>query len=142
MNFALYTKIEACPFQFNRNPLSSPCEIREAQQSTHARPVLTRASRSKRIMGGTGVSDQLVEEVIATIRKHAGAATSADCEEITVATELTSLGLDSLDLADLLWDLEEANNVEIHMNIADAWSNLHTVGDLVESLRTLMAKVS
>ncbi|WP_420810258.1 phosphopantetheine-binding protein [Ensifer aridi] len=93
-------------------------------------------------MEGTGVSDQLVEEVIATIRKRAGAATSADCEEITVATELTSLGLDSLDLADLLWDLEEANNVEIHMNITDAWSNLHTVGDLVESLRTLMAKVS
>ncbi|MCZ4093216.1 phosphopantetheine-binding protein [Sinorhizobium psoraleae] len=90
------------------------------------------------------MSDQFNEEIITAIRKRAdlesGAATSADCEEITVATELTSLDLDSLDLADLLWDLEQAKNVEIDLDLSDAWSNLHTVGDIVEAVRPLLAK--
>ncbi|BCG83050.1 hypothetical protein MesoLj113b_65920 [Mesorhizobium sp. 113-3-3] len=35
--------------------------------------------------------------------------------EITTATELTSLGVDSLGLADLLWDVEQAYDIKIDM---------------------------
>ncbi|WP_105375158.1 acyl carrier protein [Neorhizobium huautlense] len=91
------------------------------------------------------MSDQLVSEVIATINNRALAergepTTAAPSAELTMATELTSLGLDSLAFADILWDLEQAYNIKIEMNTADAWSNLQTVGDVVLAVRSLLAK--
>ncbi|MGO8657741.1 acyl carrier protein, partial [Rhizobium ruizarguesonis] len=47
---------------------------------------------------------------------------------ITADSELTSLGIDSLALADVLWDLEQAYGIRIEMNTADAWSNLKNIG--------------
>ncbi|NRQ19155.1 acyl carrier protein [Ensifer sesbaniae] len=91
------------------------------------------------------MSDQLTREVIATINNRALAeqgesTTATPSAELTMATELTSLGLDSLAFADILWDLEQAYNIKIEMNTADAWSNLQTVGDVVVAVRSLLAK--
>ncbi|RWB10571.1 MAG: acyl carrier protein, partial [Mesorhizobium sp.] len=47
---------------------------------------------------------------------------------------------DSLGLADVLWDVEQAYGIKIDMNTADAWSNLKNVGDVVEAVRGLLAK--
>ncbi|WP_425350339.1 acyl carrier protein [Mesorhizobium temperatum] len=60
--------------------------------------------------------------------------------EITAATGLTSLGIDSLGLADVLWDLEQAYGIKIEMNTSEAWSDLQNVGDMVEAVRGLLAK--
>ena len=91
------------------------------------------------------MSDQLAREVIATINNRALAerdesTTATPSAELTMATEVTSLGLDSLAFADILWDLEQAHNIKIEMNTADAWSNLQTVGDVVVAVRSLLAK--
>ncbi|CDI12060.1 acyl carrier protein [Agrobacterium pusense] len=91
------------------------------------------------------MSDQLAKEVIATINNRALAergepTTATPSAEITLSTELSSLDLDSLALADILWDLEQANNIKIEMNTADAWSNLQTVGDVVMAVRSLLVK--
>ncbi|MQW86682.1 acyl carrier protein [Sinorhizobium saheli] len=91
------------------------------------------------------MSDQLTREIISTISNRAiserGEPTTATSSpEVTMSTELSSLGLDSLALADILWDLEQANNIKIEMNTADAWSNLQTVGDVVVAVRSLLAK--
>ncbi|PJR10267.1 acyl carrier protein [Sinorhizobium meliloti] len=91
------------------------------------------------------MSDQLAREVIATINNRALAergepTTATPSDELTMATELSSLGLDSLAFADILWDLEQAYNIKIEMNTADAWSNLQTVGDVVVAVRTLLTK--
>ena len=47
--------------------------------------------------------------------------------EIGPDTELTSLGIHSLELTEIIFDLEEAYGIEIEMNTVEAWSNLKTV---------------
>ncbi|MCG5487745.1 MAG: acyl carrier protein [Sinorhizobium meliloti] len=91
------------------------------------------------------MSDQLTGEVIATINNRAisergESATATPGAEMTMATELSSLGLDSLAFADILWDLEQSYDIKIEMNTAEAWSNLQTVGDVVVAVRSLLAK--
>ncbi|ARP67353.1 MULTISPECIES: acyl carrier protein [Mesorhizobium] len=93
------------------------------------------------------MSDQLITEVIEIIRKrieseNAEGTTAASVGEITTANEVTALGIDSLGLADVLWDLEQAYGIKIEMNSADAWSDLQTVGDMVEAIRGLLNKAA
>ncbi len=60
--------------------------------------------------------------------------------DLTAATELTALGVDSLGLADIIWDLEQAYGIRIEMNTAEAWSDLQNVGDIVGAIRGLLTK--
>ena len=80
--------------------------------------------------------DQLAEDVIQKIKAHA----DDEVGEITVATELSELGIHSLELTEIIFDLEEAYGIEIEMNTVDAWSNLKNVGDMVKAVRILIDK--
>ncbi|TIN09367.1 acyl carrier protein [Mesorhizobium sp.] len=82
------------------------------------------------------MADQLATDVIEKIKAHA----EPGGEEITTSTELTSLGIHSLELTEIIFDLEEQYGIEIEMNTVDAWSNLKNVGDMVEAVRALIAK--
>ncbi|KQZ82931.1 NodF [Mesorhizobium sp. Root157] len=82
------------------------------------------------------MADQLASEIIDKIKEHA----EPGDDEITVSTELTALGIHSLELTEIIFDLEEKYDIEIEMNTVDAWSNLKNVGDMVEAVRTLIDK--
>ena len=82
------------------------------------------------------MTDKLASEIIEKIKAHA----DPDGGEITLATELTALGIHSLELTEIVFDLEEAYGIEIEMNTVEAWSNLKTVQDMVEAVRALIAK--
>ncbi len=82
------------------------------------------------------MADQLAEDIIAKIKAHA----DPDAGEIGPETELTALGIHSLELTEIIFDLEEAYDIEIEMNTVEAWSNLANVGDMVEAVRGLIAK--
>ncbi|PAQ01994.1 acyl carrier protein [Mesorhizobium mediterraneum] len=82
------------------------------------------------------MADQLATDIIEKIKAHA----EPGGEEITTTTELTSLGIHSLELTEIIFDLEEQYGIEIEMNTVDAWSNLKNVGDMVEAVRALIAK--
>ncbi|RWO60512.1 acyl carrier protein [Mesorhizobium sp.] len=82
------------------------------------------------------MADQLATDIIEKIKAHA----EPGGEEITTGTELTSLGIHSLELTEIIFDLEEQYGIEIEMNTVDAWSNLKNVGDMVEAVRALIAK--
>jgi nodulation protein F len=82
------------------------------------------------------MADELADDIIAKIRAHA----DSGGEAITANTELTALGIHSLELTEIIFDLEEAYGIEIEMNTVDAWSNLKNVGDIVEAVRALIAK--
>ncbi|MUT24802.1 nodulation protein NodF [Mesorhizobium japonicum] len=92
------------------------------------------------------MADQLATEIIAIIKKRVesenGEGTKLSVGEITTATELTGLGIDSLGLADVLWDLEQAYGIKIEMNSAEAWSDVQNVGGIVEAIRGLIAKAA
>ncbi|BCM17544.1 acyl carrier protein [Mesorhizobium sp. J8] len=89
--------------------------------------------------------DQFATNIIALIKNRA-VSNGADIDialdgaEITTTTKLTSLGVDSLGMADILWDLEQAHGIKIDFNTADAWSNLDTIGDVVEAVRSFLNK--
>ncbi|MUT22881.1 MULTISPECIES: acyl carrier protein [Mesorhizobium] len=92
------------------------------------------------------MTDQLTTEIIAIIKKRVesenGEGTKLSVGEITTTTELTGLGIDSLGLADVLWDLEQAYGIKIEMNSAEAWSGVQNVGGIVEAIRSLLAKAA
>ncbi len=81
--------------------------------------------------------DQLAQDIVETIKAH------ADPEiAITTETELGELGIHSLELTEIIFDLEEKYRIEIEMNTAEAWSKLRDVGDIVDAVRGLIAKQS
>ena len=82
------------------------------------------------------MADQLADEIIAKVKAHA----DPEVGEITPDTDLNALGIHSLELTEIIFDLEEAHGIEIEMNTVDAWNSLKNVGDMVEAVRTLIAK--
>jgi nodulation protein F len=82
------------------------------------------------------MADDLTTDIIAKVKAHA----DPEIGEITPETELTALGIHSLELTEIIFDLEEAYGIEIEMNTVDAWNNLKNVGDMVAAVRTLIEK--
>lgn len=80
------------------------------------------------------MSDAVEAEIIEAIRKH-----SDPGVDVTAGTELTALGIHSLELTEIIFDLEDRYGIEIEMNTVDAWNNLKNVGDMVEAVRALIA---
>ncbi|MAS05930.1 MAG: nodulation protein NodF [Ahrensia sp.] len=66
--------------------------------------------------------------------------TGIDPENIKPETELSSIEIESLDLAEIIFDLEDEFDVEIDMNTATAWENLKTIQDIANSVTALIAK--
>ena len=80
--------------------------------------------------------DQLAQDIISKIKAHA----DPEMGDITLETDLKDLGIHSLELTEIIFDLEEAYGIEVEMNTAEAWSKLSNVGDIVEAVRILIAK--
>ncbi len=78
--------------------------------------------------------DELSRDIVDRIAKHA----EPDAGAITPETELTALGIHSLEMTEIIFDIEDAYGIEVEMNSADAWSNLRTVGDIVEAVGRLI----
>lgn len=58
--------------------------------------------------------------------------------ELTRETPLRDLDIQSLDLAEIIFDLEDAFDVEIELNTANAWETLKTVGDVTDAVTALV----
>lgn len=80
------------------------------------------------------MTDEIAAGIIAKIKAHA----SPDAGEITLDTPLSELGIHSLELAEIIFDLEDEFGIEIDMNTADAWDSLANVKDIVEAVRVLI----
>ena len=77
------------------------------------------------------MSDPLESQVIRIIAE----AKNLDPNGISTATAMADLGLDSLDGMSIIFDLENAFDIEIP---EDAPAQAKTVGELVEGLRVLI----
>ena len=80
------------------------------------------------------MSDELAATIIGKIKAHA----APEAGEITLDTEMSELGIHSLELTEIVFELEDQFGIEIEMNAVDAWSNLSNVGDIVEAVRALI----
>jgi nodulation protein F len=80
------------------------------------------------------MSDKIAETIISKIKAHA----SPDAGEVTLETELTELGIHSLELTEIIFDLEDEYGIQIEMSTVEAWSNLASVKDIVEAVREIV----
>ena len=92
------------------------------------RPISGTPNLRERCSGRSGATD---------IIDKTKARAEPDGNETTVGTELGDLGIHSLELTEIVFDLEKAYGVEIEMNTVDAWNK--NVGDIVEATRGLIA---
>ncbi|HSM40763.1 MAG TPA: acyl carrier protein [Afifellaceae bacterium] len=58
--------------------------------------------------------------------------------EISNETELDLIGINSLELTEVVMDLEDHYGIEIDLNAAEAWDSLKTVGDVVNTIEKLI----
>lgn len=82
------------------------------------------------------MSDGLASSIIDKVKAHA----APEITEITATTELTELGIHSLELTEIVFELEDEFGIEIEMNTSDAWANLTNVGDIITAVRELIEK--
>lgn len=82
----------------------------------------------------------MTDEITGNIIEKIKAVADPEAGEITPETELSELGIHSLELTEIIFDVEEAYGIEIEMNTVDAWSKLRNVGDIINAVRGLIAQ--
>ena len=80
------------------------------------------------------MTDDISGSIIGRIASRA----QPDAGDVTLDTELSALGIHSLELTEIIFDIEDEYGIEVEMNTADAWSSLRNVGDVVEAVRGLI----
>jgi nodulation protein F len=73
-----------------------------------------------------------VIEIICEVR------TELNASELSKDTQFDRLGLSSLELTEVILELEERHEVEIDISTVDAADSLKTVGDIVTTLEELL----
>ncbi len=80
------------------------------------------------------MSGSLNSEIIGIIAEH----TDLAVDEITADTELDSLGIHSLELVEIIMDIEEKYDVEIELDAATASESIKTIGDIISEAEKLI----
>lgn len=63
-----------------------------------------------------------------------------DPAKVKPDTALTELEIQSLELAEIIFDLEDEFDIEIELNAASAWEKLNTVSDIADAVSELVSK--
>ena len=62
-----------------------------------------------------------------------------EAAQITRDTEFDEVGISSLDLTEIVMDLEDLFDIQIDLNAAEAWDSLKNVGDVVDAMNKLVS---
>ena len=73
--------------------------------------------------------NDIAERTIAIIAEHS----KMDAATITRETELDEIGINSLELTEVVMDLEDHYGIEVDLNAAEAWDSLKNVGDVMDA---------
>jgi nodulation protein F len=79
--------------------------------------------------------DPLADDIV---KRISAIAQPDGSEGVTVKSNISALGIQSLELTEIIFDIEEAYGIEVEMNTVDAWSKLKNVGDIVVAVRRLL----
>ena len=66
--------------------------------------------------------------------------TDLERDAVKPDTVLATLDIDSIDLAEVIFELEEQFDIEIDMSAADAWERLKTISDIADAVSAHVAK--
>ncbi len=62
-----------------------------------------------------------------------------EAAKITRDTKLDDVGINSLELTEIVMDLEDLFDIQIDLNAAEAWESLKTVGDIADAIDKLVS---
>ena len=62
-----------------------------------------------------------------------------DPQQISRATRLDEIGISSLELTEVVMDLEDHFGIQVDLNAAEAWDSLKNVGDVIDTIAKLVA---
>jgi acyl carrier protein/nodulation protein F len=79
--------------------------------------------------------DDVATKIIDILKKHM----KEPRDDITMSTALTDLKIESLDLAMIVFDIEDTFGVEIPYNANEEVQDFKTVGSVVDRVKALMA---
>ena len=82
------------------------------------------------------MDSELEQNIIALFGQHADKAS----EVITSETPLEKLGIHSLELTEIVMDIEDKYGVEIDLSTVDTWQSFSKVGDIIEAVKRLLAE--
>lgn len=60
-----------------------------------------------------------------------------DPADLTPETSLDELGANSLQLTEIIMDVEDMFDIQIEQNTAEAWASLKTVGNIIQAVEAL-----
>jgi nodulation protein F len=107
--------------------------------ATHQTPARLRPSISPlRALAGwrrEHCMDDVAEKVIAILRKNM----RDPNKDITLGTKLTDLEIESLDLAVIVFDIEDTFGIQIPYNANEEVQDFATVGSVVERVKSVIA---
>ncbi len=78
--------------------------------------------------------DDVATKIIDILKKHM----KEPRDDISLSTELTDLSIESLDLAMIVFDIEDTFGIEIPYNANEDVEDFKTVGSVVEKVKALM----
>jgi nodulation protein F len=79
--------------------------------------------------------DDVAPKIIEILKKHM----KEPRDDITLSTALADLKIESLDLAMIVFDIEDSFGIEIPYNANEEAADFKTVGSVVERVKSLMA---
>jgi nodulation protein F len=80
--------------------------------------------------------DEVATKVIEILKKHM----KEPRDDISLDTELTDLKIESLDLAMIVFDIEDGFGIEIPYNANEEVEAFKTVGSVVDRVKSLIAE--
>ncbi|TDI55059.1 MAG: acyl carrier protein [Alphaproteobacteria bacterium] len=80
------------------------------------------------------MSNDIAARTIDMIASRSG----MEAGKITRDTELAEIGVTSLELTEIVMDLEDLFDIRIDLNAAEAWDTLRNVGDIVDAIEKLV----
>ncbi len=82
--------------------------------------------------------DDVAEKIITILRRNM----RDQSKEITLDTRLTDLDIESLDLAVIVFDIEDTFGIQIPYNANEEVQDFATVGSVVERVKGVLAQAS
>ena len=83
--------------------------------------------------------DEVATKIVEILKKNMK---SNPDKEISMETELTDLDIESLDLAVIVFDIEDTFGIEIPYDANEESGDFNTVGSVVDKVRELVAESS
>ncbi|MEL6201893.1 MAG: phosphopantetheine-binding protein [Pseudomonadota bacterium] len=80
------------------------------------------------------MSDDVFEKTRSIVAEKA----ELDANSLTRDSVLEDIEIQSLELAEIIFDLEDAFDIEIELNAAKAWEELKTVGDVTDAITKIV----